>query len=93
MKIFLMKQIIPLAAFGAAVAGAFSTVTTEGKGMLPTPVASFTKLNPAGACGSTEYTCDLDNIGPVCRIGGTGAQLWGKDANGNCLVEVHMEPR
>jgi hypothetical protein len=92
MKILLLKQIVPLAAFGVAMAGAFGTNTVERNQRAVGPIASFEKQNLAGDCKQLQHTCQTDNIGPVCRVGGTGsgAQLWAKDVNGKCNVEVYM---
>jgi hypothetical protein len=92
MKIFLIKQIIPLAAFGLAIAGAVGT-RAESNSKTAVPIASFTK-NLSGACGDIVHSCNTDNLGALCRVGGSslGARLWAKDGNQNCVVEVYMVP-
>lgn len=81
-----------MVAFGAAVAGAFGTNSIERNQRTVGPVASFERLNLAGDCKTIEHTCQTENIGPVCRVGAqpSGAQLWAKNANGKCAVEVYM---
>lgn len=92
MKILLLKQIVPMAAFGVAVAGAFGTNTMERNQRAAGPITSFERLNLAGDCKTQSHTCESVNIGPVCRVGfqPSGAQLWAKDANGKCNVQVYM---
>lgn len=93
MKIFLIKQIVPLAAFGLALAGAAGTAIADNNAKEVGPVPAFTR-NLAGVCDNIQHTCDTDNLGAFCRVGGTatGARLWAKDANNSCSVPVYMIP-
>jgi hypothetical protein len=94
MKILLLKQVLPIAAFGAAMAGAFSSHTVDKAEGATGPITSYERLNLAGNCKTTPYICETINIGAICRVGyvPAGAQLWGKDANGKCTIEVYMPP-
>lgn len=92
MKILILKQILPLAAFGAAMAGAFGTNVAERNQDAVTSVTAYPKLNLAGDCRENQpHTCEIENIGPLCSVGAT--QFWGKDASNKCTVPVYMEPQ
>ncbi|WP_431244490.1 hypothetical protein ACQ9BO_09345 [Flavobacterium sp. P21] len=48
------------------------------------------QLDALGNCTNIEADCDTQENDFVCRINGTtGAQAWGKDSNGDCVVKLY----
>ncbi|MNR59936.1 hypothetical protein D3C85_1813020 [compost metagenome] len=55
-------------------------------------IDGYVRLNPAGLCNEEQtYECDTDNFGAICRVSANPAsqQVYAKNANGACTVEVY----
>jgi hypothetical protein len=91
MKSINLKQAVPVMVFALAIAGAFTTSAMEKSRKAVADVDAFKRLNPAGLCDEEKFTCSTDN-GPICRVDydiPSSPQLWAKNANGACAVEVY----
>lgn len=92
MKILILKQLLPIAAFATAIVGAFGTSTVEKDQSVFGLVAAYERLNVTGVCKTQQHTCESVNTGAICRVGYTpaGAVLWGKDVADKCNIVVYM---
>ena len=92
MKTNFIKQILPLAAFGVALAGAFSTNAMNSRANTAAPIQGFTQLNEDATECEQHDVCSTINNGQVCRVGlvPSGARLWGKNDNQECKRVVYM---
>jgi len=92
MKLNFLKQGIPVAVFALAIAGAFTTNAMEKSRRAASLVDAYPRLNPAGTCSEEPYTCETNNNFILCRVdqdNPTSQQLYAKDGNGNCTIEVY----
>lgn len=92
MKLNFFKQGIPVAVFALAIAGAFTTNAMEKRSRAAALVTAYPRLNPAGTCSEEPYTCESINNFTLCRVNqddSTSAQLYSKDANGNCTIQTY----
>jgi len=92
MKTIVSKQLIPVAVFALAIAGAFTTSAMEKNSRALDPIQGFKRLNPAGDCNNEQsYSCSTDNLTPICRVSSSSSsqQVYGKNENGACTVEVY----
>lgn len=90
--IFSKQSVIPAAVFALAIAGAFTTNAMERSTTSATDIEGFKRLNPAGLCNDEElYSCSTDSSGALCRISASPSsqQVYAKNANGACTVEVY----
>jgi len=79
------SKFIPMAALALGLVGALSSFTTSTEAKDAINIQGYLKANPFGTVCNTSIMCS-DDIGPLCTVGST--QVWGKDANGNCVVEL-----
>lgn len=92
MKTIFSKQVIPVAVFALAIAGAFSTSAMEKNSRALDPIEGFKRLNPAGLCDDEQsYSCSTDNSTAICRVSSSSSsqQVYAKNDNGACTVEVY----
>jgi hypothetical protein len=93
MKTIFSKQVVITAAvFALAIAGAFTTNAMEKNSRSTALIDGYVRLNPAGLCNEEQtYECDTDNFGAICRVSANPAsqQVYAKNANGACTVEVY----
>lgn len=80
---------IPMAVFALAIAGAFTTHAMSRSSKATTNFQGYVKANPLGTVCNLSIMC-TDDPGPICKVGST--QIWGKDASGKCVVELHRIP-
>jgi hypothetical protein len=89
MKTSFLKKMIPVAFFALAIIGAFSTHAMEVNQKATTTHDGYIKLNPLGTeCEISTMCSEIEN--QLCTVGGLpgNAQLWGKNANDRCVVEL-----
>ncbi|WP_202704238.1 DUF6520 family protein, partial [Flavobacterium sp. UGB4466] len=87
----LAKQVLPVAVFALAIAGAFTTHAMNSYSKTVDPVQGYLRLNPQGtSCEEQDDTCTTDNTGIVCTVdyNPTGAQLFGKNPAGKCVQTI-----
>lgn len=90
MKIKFFKRFFPFMLFGLAIVGAFATNISKKESKSMNNVEGFVKLNPLGtACDTPEMCSDVQ--GEICTVGNVpdGTQLWGKNSNDRCVVELY----
>lgn len=89
MKTSFLKLFIPVLLFGVAVAGAFATNSQTSSDSL-THQEGFVKVNPLGTLCDNPEMCTTVS-GEICTVGNvsSGAQLWGKNQNNRCVVELY----
>ncbi|MNS54948.1 hypothetical protein D3C72_877690 [compost metagenome] len=77
-----------LLAVGGAV-GTYAMNHSVSKGTLA-PVQGYIKNNPVGTSCTESITCS-DQVFDVCTVNGlpTGTQLWKKNGEGRCILEVY----
>ena len=80
-----LSKFIPMAALALGLVGALSSFTMSEDANLTTNIQGYVKLNPMGTECESSILCSNDP-GPLCTVGTT--QIWGKDFNGNCVVEL-----
>lgn len=78
-----------MAVLALGMVGALSSFTASKNSKLTVNIPGFIKANPLGTQCSTSLMC-ADDSGPLCTSGaaGTGVQIFGKNASGNCVVEL-----
>lgn len=84
-----LKKLIPVALFALAIVGAFSTHAMGRASKTTTTFQGYVKANPLGTVCNISIQCS-DQPGPLCMVGAT--QIWGKDVNGKCIVELRRVP-
>ncbi|WP_149207346.1 DUF6520 family protein [Flavobacterium johnsoniae] len=92
MKSKFAKQVLPVAVFALAIAGAFTTNAMNQRSKAATPAQGYLKLNPQGSnCQEQDDECQIENTGNVCTVdlNPTGAQLFGKNSAGNCVQTIY----
>jgi hypothetical protein len=92
MKTNLAKQVLPVAVFALAIAGAFTTHAMNQRSKAATPAEAYLRLNPQGTtCEEQDDACQIENTGIVCTVdyNPTGAQLFGKNPAGNCVQTIY----
>ena len=91
MKTSFMKQVVPVAVFALAIAGAFTTHAMNERSKLLEPVPGFVKLDPNGDECEEHDECSTINNGIICRVGYSpaGAQLYGENSAGQCTLPVY----
>lgn len=94
MKSIFLKRFIPVLLFGLAIVGAFATNITSKSSTSVSHVQGFVKLNPLGTVCDTPEMCTSD-FGVICTVGDipNGTQLWGKNSNDRCVVELYRIPQ
>lgn len=81
--------IIPIAIVAIAIAGAFTTQAKNNEKNTLVLVQGYIKGNPQGtACQISIWCSNTGN--QLCMVGTT--QVWGKNANGQCILEVYKAP-
>lgn len=79
--------VIPIAIVAIAIAGAFTTQAKNRNSFAL--VQGYIKGNPQGtACQISIWCSNTGN--QLCMVGTT--QVWGKNANGQCVLEVYKAP-
>lgn len=87
MKTLFLKNIAPFAVIAMGVSGAF--LTTSMQTAPESAIPNGYTLNAQGAC-NVEVNCSNISTRPLCRQGGdSGPQAFGKDAQGNCNVQLY----
>jgi hypothetical protein len=91
MKVNFAKQVLPVAAFVLATAGAFTTNAMNERSKSMAPIRGWIKLNPEATSCEEHDMCSTTNNGTVCRVGlvPSGAILFGKNAANECKVPVY----
>jgi hypothetical protein len=91
MKTIFMKQVLPVAVFAFAIAGAFTTHAMNERSKTFAQVEGFIKLDPNGDECEERDECSTVNNGIVCRVGYSpaGAQLYAKNSADKCTVPVY----
>jgi hypothetical protein len=92
MKSKFAKQVLPVAVFALAIAGAFTTHAMNQRSKAAAPIQGYLKLNPQGnSCEEQDDECSTENNGIVCTVdlSPAGAQLFGKNAAGNCVQTIY----
>lgn len=93
MKTSFLKLFIPVLLFGAAVVGAFATNSEQVASKSLSHTEGFVKLNPLGTvCDQPEMCTTIQ--GEICTVGNVpgATQLWGKNQNDRCVVELYRIP-
>lgn len=83
------RKLIPMAFFALAIVGAFTTHAMGHSTKVTTNFPGYVKGNALGTICTASIQCS-DVGGPLCMVGST--QIWGKDINGKCVVELHRVP-
>lgn len=91
MKTNFVKQVVPVAVFALAIAGAFTTHAMNERSRTIAPVQGYVKLNPQGTSCEQHDMCSTINTGNICTVGlvPSGAQLFGKNLAGQCSVQIY----
>ncbi|MFW0739953.1 DUF6520 family protein [Flavobacterium sp. T12S277] len=91
MKTNFAKQVLPVAVFALAVAGAYTTHAMNVRSKAAAPIRGYIKLNPEATSCEEHDMCSTTNNGTICRVGllPTGAQLFGKNSANECKVPVY----
>ncbi|MBC5862835.1 DUF6520 family protein [Flavobacterium turcicum] len=91
MKTNFAKQVLPVAVFALAIAGAFTTNAMSQRSKTVAPVQGFIKLNLQATSCEQRDMCSNVNNGIVCTVGlvPSGAQLFGKNSSGQCSVPIY----
>jgi hypothetical protein len=80
-----LSKFIPMAVLALGLVGALSSFTTSKSAKVTINIPGFVKLNPQGTVCDASVMCS-DDPGPLCTFGTT--QIWGKNADGKCVVEL-----
>lgn len=90
MKTSFLKLFIPVLLFSVAIVGAFATNSTHTATTSTSHVQGFVKLNPLGTVCDTPEMCTTE-FGVICTVGDipNATQLWGKNSNDRCVVELY----
>jgi hypothetical protein len=91
MKTNFSKQVLPVAVFALAIAGAFTTNAMNVRSKTATAVQGYVKLNPQATSCEQRDMCSTINNGNICTVGlvPSGAQLFAKNASGQCSVIIY----
>lgn len=91
MKAIFVKQVLPVAVFALAIAGAFTTHAMNERSKTAAPVQGYTKLNLEATSCEAHDMCSTTNNGTICRVGlvPSGAQLFGKNSANECVIPVY----
>lgn len=91
MKTSFMKQVVPVAVFAFAIAGAFTTHAMSERSKTLTIVPGFVRLDPNGDECEEHDECSVENTGIMCTVGlvPSGAQLYDKNSAGQCTVPLY----
>lgn len=92
MKTISVKQVMSIAAFGLAIAAAFTSNAAEKNAKTAALIPAHKKANAAGACDlSVTYMCEDFNTGNLCRVSNLpGAQqvFAPNQSQTSCVIEV-----
>lgn len=83
-------KFISLTFFALAIVGAFTTQAMNNRVKKQSSIQGYVKGNPQGTVCPISVWCS-DTQGPICMSGTT--QIFGKDASGKCVVELHRDTR
>jgi hypothetical protein len=86
MKTQFFKNVMPFAVIALGISGAFVTTSMQKASKTVLPQIGYS-LNAQGECSNTSTSCDNEEKDFICRVT-TGAQAFGKDASGNCVVKL-----
>jgi hypothetical protein len=91
MKTIFMKQVLPVAVFVLAIAGAFTTHAMNERSKTLAPVQGFLRLDPNGNTCQVQDECSTVNNGIVCTVGleDDAPQLYGKNSAEKCTVPIY----
>ncbi|MTD67707.1 DUF6520 family protein [Flavobacterium sp. LC2016-13] len=92
MKTKFAKQVLPVAVFVLAIAGAFTTNAMTERSKTAAPIQGYLKLNEQGnSCEQQDDECSTVNNGVVCTVdlNPSGAQLFGKNSAGDCVRTIY----
>jgi hypothetical protein len=91
MKTNFVKQVVPVAVFALAIAGAFTTHAMTERSKTIAPVQGYVKLNPQGTSCEAHDLCSTANNGIICTVGlvPSGAQLFAKNSANQCTLQVY----
>jgi hypothetical protein len=91
MKTNFVKQVVPVAVFALAIAGAFTTHAMNERSKTVAPIQGYIKLNPQGTSCEQSDQCSTVNNGNVCTVGSVsgGTQLFGKNSANQCSLPVY----
>ncbi|MEZ0181904.1 DUF6520 family protein [Flavobacterium sp.] len=91
MKSKFAKQVLPVAVFALAIAGAFTTHAMNERSKKAAPIQGYVKLNDQGNSCEQADECSTTNNGIVCRVDldPAGAQLFGLNAAGDCVRTIY----
>jgi hypothetical protein len=91
MKTNFVKQVVPVAVFALAIAGAFTTHAMNERSRTTAPVQGYIKLNPQGTSCEQRDLCSTVNNGFICTVGQvpTGTQLFAKNSANQCTLPVY----
>ncbi|MFH6967761.1 DUF6520 family protein [Flavobacterium sp. FlaQc-28] len=87
MKTLFLKNAGPFAVVILALSGAFATTSMQ-KAKDALPKIGYV-LNPDGSCSNITRDCEDEPSEFTCRINDVGAQVWGKDPNGECTEKLY----
>lgn len=79
------QKFIPMAFLALGMVGALSSFTMRPESKKAINIQGYLRVNPLGTQCNASVMC-ADDFGPICTVGST--QVWGKDAAGNCVVEL-----
>ena len=91
MKVNFAKQVIPVAVFALAIAGAFTTHAMSERSKAFAPVQGYLRLDPNGDTCQVKDECSTVNNGIVCTVGleDVAPQLFGKNSAGKCTEPIY----
>ncbi|KIO54672.1 hypothetical protein [Flavobacterium hibernum] len=88
MKTQFLKNVIPFGVIALGLSGAFVTTSMQKASAASLQIGY--QLDAFGECSNNTANCETEENQFVCRINGTtGAQAWGKDNNGDCVVKLY----
>lgn len=79
------SKFIPMAVLALGLVGALSSFTVNKDSNLAINIPGYVKANPFGTVCNSSIMCSDDGV-QLCTVGAT--QIWGKNASGNCVVEL-----
>jgi hypothetical protein len=91
MKTNFVKQVVPVAVFALAIAGAFTTHAMNERSKTTAIVPGYIKLNPQGTSCEQRDLCSTVNTGNICTVGQVpgGTQLFDKNSANQCTVPLY----
>lgn len=91
MKVNFAKQVMPVAVFALAIAGAFTTHAMNERSKTLALVPGFVKLDPNGDECEEHDECSTVNTGNICTVGysSAGAQLYDKNSAEQCTIPLY----